>query len=54
MDEQGWEQALREARVLSSCKWVWTEGTVHLGARAGHGGPAAKCFEERACDTVPV
>ena len=46
MDEQGWEQALWEAQALASRERVWTERMVHLGARAGHGGPVAKCFEK--------
>lgn len=27
-------------------EWVWTEAMVHPGARAGHEGPATKCFEK--------
>lgn len=45
----GWAvdaQAPWEARVLSGHQRVRTEGMVHLGARAGCGEPAAKCFEK--------
>lgn len=45
MDEQGREWVLWGVQVLTSCGQVGREEMVYPGVRAGHEGPAMKCFK---------